>query len=106
MTPSFTTLLSAFLVASAAVVSAAPVVKPISDLAYSPTITSPKKGDTWTAGQMQTVSWEISSLPSTVLDYDGRIVLGRPTTKSENLDDGALFSLCCCLRYGSADLWF
>jgi hypothetical protein len=88
---SFTTLLSALLVASA-VVSAAPVVKPISNLAYSPKITSPKIGDSWPAGSEQTVTWDTAHLPAEVQNYKGKLELGHPTAVSENLNTGTWFS--------------
>ena len=84
-------LLSALLVASAAIVSAAPVVKLISDLAYSPKITSPKIGDSWPAGSEQTVTWDTTHLPAEVQNYKGKLELGHPTAGSENLDTGTWF---------------
>jgi hypothetical protein len=91
MTPSFTTFLTAFLVASAAVVSAVPVVKPVSEYAYNPTITSPQANDIWTAGMNQTVTWETSTLPAEVRNYKGKLELGRPSGDSENLDISTFF---------------
>ncbi|KIM89031.1 hypothetical protein PILCRDRAFT_812920 [Piloderma croceum F 1598] len=86
MTPSFTTFLAAFLVASAAVINAVPLAKPVSEYSYNPTITSPQADDVWTAGMNQTVTWETGTLPAAVRNYKGKLVLGHPSDVSENLD--------------------
>jgi hypothetical protein len=90
ITPSFITLLSAFLVASTVVVTAGavPALKPVSNLAYSPKILSPKLADCWIAGEMQTVTWQTANMPTEVLNYNGSVVLGHPDPESENLDAG------------------
>jgi hypothetical protein len=103
MTPSFTTFLAAFLVASAAVVSAVPVAKPVSEYSYNPTITSPQAGDVWIAGMKQTVTWKTNTLPEAVKNYTGKLVLGHPSDYSENLEFGT-FLFCSAPLFVVAQL--
>ena len=100
--PSFTTLLVAL--SAACLASATPLVKPVSNLVYSPEITSPKAGDSWTTGSTQTVTWDTADLPADVQHYVGKLELGHPSAGSEHLDIGTLLSSVGCPKNDRADL--
>lgn len=94
MTPSFTSILSVFLVASSAF--AAPVIQPNKDIVWNPKITSPKAGDSWAVGSTQTVTWETGDIPEQLKQSNGTVDLAHPDAMSENLDYG---QFCCLLSY-------
>lgn len=98
MIPSFTSILSMVLVASSALVSAAPI-QPNEDIVWNPEITSPKAGDSWAVGSTQTVTWATSNLPSQLQNATGVLDLAHPDANSENLDFGKIaLLLSLCLR--------
>ncbi|KZT09363.1 uncharacterized protein LAESUDRAFT_723106 [Laetiporus sulphureus 93-53] len=51
-----------------------------------PPITSPDANTVWTAGENVTVTWNTSSIPSSVTNSQGKVVLGYLTSDSENLN--------------------
>lgn len=86
---SFTSIISVLLVASSAFVSAAPI-KPNNDIAWSPTITAPKAGDSWAVGSTQTVTWSVGNIPEQLKLATGTVDLAHPDALSEHLDHGKL----------------
>ncbi|KAH7908834.1 hypothetical protein BJ138DRAFT_308627 [Hygrophoropsis aurantiaca] len=82
---SLSTIFSAFILAASTLVSAAPI-QPVELLVFSPTLTSPKAGDMWTAGQKYNVTWETDNIPDEKKNSTGMILLGYNYNNSENLD--------------------
>lgn len=83
----FTAVLALF-AAAVSSVSAAPI-SPVSNIVFSPTITSPVAGDIWTPGTNVTVKWETSNIPAVAQSYIGTLDLGHPDANSEHLETGA-----------------
>jgi hypothetical protein len=83
-----TTLLS--VLALAASTTASPIAAKRNELiVVSPSITSPHKGDTWSVGSVQVVTWDTFSIPPEGQHNTGTILLGfSDGTGSEHLDVG------------------
>lgn len=86
--------------ASAAVPTAASTpapanLHPHSFEVYDPPITSPRAGDVWTAGQNQTVTWDVSKIGSDGHNTTASLLLGHrePGTLNEYLDISAYLGL-------------
>jgi len=82
---SLSTIFSAFILAASTLVSAAPI-QPVELDVFCPTLTSPKAGDMWTAGQKYNVTWETDNIPDEKKNSTGMILLGYNYNNSENLD--------------------
>ncbi|KAI0695995.1 hypothetical protein BC835DRAFT_1272477 [Cytidiella melzeri] len=75
----FLTVVSAILLATAA--NAAPgvvarTVKPVEFEVFAPPVTEPTTGTVWSAGQVQTVTWDISGLDDAGKNTTGFLLLG------------------------------
>jgi hypothetical protein len=99
-----TTLLGAALLAMFSVVTAAPIIQMGQvTMVYDPQILSPKAGDVWTVGSLQSirllvhvvirfsffllaVQWNITGMPTSVALSTGLLLLGYEANNSENLD--------------------
>ncbi|KAI0766365.1 hypothetical protein BD413DRAFT_570391 [Trametes elegans] len=84
------TAIFATLAAAATAVSAAPAVfsGAKQEIVYRPDITSPKAGDSWPAGSVQTVTWDVSDIPEEAKNHTGILLLGfiEGNSTNENLD--------------------
>ncbi|TFY81134.1 hypothetical protein EWM64_g2876 [Hericium alpestre] len=89
----FSTVVSTFALAIAAV-SAAPaptspnVGSPVSLIVVSPEISSPTAGQVWPINSTQTVTWDASKLPKESANMTGMLLLGyeQDGVSSEHLD--------------------
>ncbi|KAI0050994.1 hypothetical protein FA95DRAFT_1535418 [Auriscalpium vulgare] len=80
MKASFSTLSVLLFILSA---GAAPSKRDI----WTPPVTYPKKGTSWSAGDTVTVTWDASNPPSRITNPTGQLLLGYLDSKgSENLD--------------------
>jgi hypothetical protein len=71
--PMLVVLLTIFSVLS--LVSAIPVLSPVTRDVWVPPITSPTSNDVWTAGLNYTVTWNATSPPSEVTNPQGQVYL-------------------------------
>lgn len=69
-------------------VSASPLVARSRHGAYNPPITSPREGDDWEVGSIQTVTWDASHIPPSAENDTGTLLLGylNEYSDNENLD--------------------
>ncbi|KAI0349586.1 hypothetical protein OH77DRAFT_1222554 [Trametes cingulata] len=75
------TAVFAALAAAATAVTAAPAFAstfqgPKTEVVFRPHVTSPKAGDVWPAGSVQTVTWDTSDIPEESKNQTGLILLG------------------------------
>ncbi|KAI0372273.1 hypothetical protein BV20DRAFT_964416 [Pilatotrama ljubarskyi] len=75
------TAVFAALAAAATAVTAAPAyastfTSPKTEIVFRPHVTSPKAGDVWPAGSVQTVTWDTSDIPEESKNQTGLILLG------------------------------
>jgi len=82
-----TTLLSALALAASTTAEPIRVAKRSDLIVFSPPITSPRAGDRWQVGSLQTVTWDTSNIPPSGKNNGGTILLGfNDGSGSENLD--------------------
>ncbi|KAF5374089.1 hypothetical protein D9615_008890 [Tricholomella constricta] len=82
----FSTIVSALLLAASANNCNASPINAQSLIVFSPRITYPKAGMTWSIGSTHNVTWDTSNIPREKKGSMGRILLGYNGTESENLD--------------------